>query len=124
MSFGKTFFRAPSYSFFAKMMGRAIITVMSQPKSSHDKNLTEKAPASLWKSILLLIIFVFLAVSLFGAIIFLFISGAQQMGWPPVAHLVIFVAISGIFAWLVKRITDIISGMSQRWFPEEVDPGQ
>lgn len=84
-------------------------------------NATEQAPLSLWKSILLLILFVFAAVSLFGLILYLFISGAQQLGLPPAANIIIFVGISGIFAWLVKRITDIISGMSHYWFPEEVD---
>jgi len=93
---------------------------MMKPK---DKP-AEKAPLSLWKSILLLILFVFAAVSLFGLILVLFISGAQQLGLPPVANILIFVMISGIFAWLVKRMTDIISGMSHYWFSEEVDSNQ
>lgn len=87
----------------------------SETKTSPD------APLSLWKSIILLIALVFVAVTLFGAIIYVFIRGAQQMGLPAVAHVIIFVMISAIFAWLLKRITDIVSGLSQRWFPEEVD---
>jgi membrane protein implicated in regulation of membrane protease activity len=60
-----------------------------------------------------------MAVALFAAIVYLFISGAQRLGLPSTAMIAIFVIISGIFAWLVKRITDIVSGMSQRWFPEQ-----
>ena len=68
----------------------------------------------------LLTIFIFGAVSLFGAIVYLFIRGAEKMGLPLVAHIVIFVVISGIFAWLLKRITDVFSDMSRYWFPEDV----
>ena len=57
-------------------------------------------------------------VALFAIFIYLFVQGAQQMGLPTIANIAIFVIISGIFAWLVKRLTDIISGLSRRWFPE------
>ena len=97
-----------------------MIMAMSQPGDNFGNRIPNQEPLSVWKSIILLIILVFGAVSLFGVIVYLFISGAQRMGWPPAAHIVIFVIISGIFAWLVKRITDIVSGMSQRWFPEEI----
>ncbi len=81
-----------------------------QPKS--------EPPLSLWKAILLIIILVFGLVTLFGTLIYLFIWGVQQMGLPTIANIVIFVIISGIFAWLVKRLTDIIAGLSQQWFSE------
>jgi hypothetical protein len=35
--------------------------------------------------------------------------------------MIIFVIISSIFAWVVKRITDTAAGMSQLWFPEDSD---
>lgn len=34
-------------------------------------------------------------------------------------HLVILVVMSGLFAWLVKRLTDTVAGLSHHWFPEE-----
>ena len=73
---------------------------------------------SFWKAILLIIILVLGMVALFAIFIYLFVQGAQQMGLPTIANIAIFVIISGIFAWLVKRLTDIISGLSRRWFPE------
>jgi hypothetical protein len=98
-----------------------MIIPMNRSARNSEKEPIEREPPSLWKSIILLIIFVFGAVSLFGVILYLFISGAHQMGWPPTAYIVILVVISGIFAWLVKRITDTVSGMSQYWFPEDAD---
>jgi len=98
-----------------------MITVMSQTTPVPENNPTKKAPLPIWQAILLLIGLAFLAVGLFGAIIFLFISGVQQLGLPPAANVVVFILISAVFAWLVKRITDIVSGMSGRWFPEEVN---
>lgn len=89
------------------------------PTTPVSEEQIRRKTSSLWKSILLLVVFVFAAVTLFGAIVYLFISGAQQLDMPSWAYIVIFVIISGIFAWLVKRITDIVSGMSHRWFPEE-----
>jgi len=94
---------------------------MSQVKDPRQNKTTAAAPLSLGKSIILIIILVFMVVGLFGGILFLIVNGAQQMGWPPIVYIVIFVVISGIFAWLVKRITDIVSGMSHVWFPEESD---
>jgi membrane protein implicated in regulation of membrane protease activity len=67
----------------------------------------------------LLIFLVTALVVLFGAIIFLFALGAERLGWPWPAHVTIFVVVSGVFAWLLKRLTDSVSGMSRRWFPEE-----
>jgi membrane protein implicated in regulation of membrane protease activity len=86
--------------------------------SSNQIDPPPKPPSALWKVILLLIALVFLVVALFGVLVYLFTNGAQQLGLPPIVNLAIFVIISGIFAWLIKRLTDIISGMSQRWFPE------
>ena len=85
-----------------------------------DKPQPKSEPTlSLWKAILLIIILVFGLVALFGMLIYLFIWGVQQMGLPTIANIVIFVIISGIFAWLVRRLTEIISGLSRVWFPEE-----
>ena len=87
-----------------------------------DKSPPEsKPPLSLWKAILLIIMLVFGLVTLFGLLIYLFIWGVQQMGLPNIANIAIFVIISGIFAWLIKRLTDVISGLSEVWFPEEDD---
>lgn len=80
-----------------------------------------KAPLSLGKSIILAIILAFVLVSLFGAIVFMFIRGAQQLGLSETAYIAIFVIISGIFAWLVKRLTDIAASLSNLWFPEDSD---
>jgi hypothetical protein len=98
---------------------------MSQSPFKPQEKTNDEAPLSFWKAIVLIILFVFGIVSLFGVLIYLFASGAQQMGLPIIANIVIFVIISGIFAWLVKRLTDIISGLSHLWFPEEFnDRGQ
>jgi hypothetical protein len=78
-----------------------------------------KVAPSLWKSILLIIIFTFAVVTLFGLIVFLFITGAEGMGLSPTGHVAILVVISGVFAWLVKRMSDTVSSMSHLWFPEE-----
>ncbi len=96
-----------------------MINDMNQPPVTPENKESEKAPLSLWKSILLLILLAFVMVSLFGVMIYLFISGVQQMGLSAVAGVAIFVLISGVFAWLLKRVTDIVSGMGRRWFPEE-----
>jgi hypothetical protein len=53
--------------------------------------------------------------------VYLLLSGAEQLGLPVVFHIAIFVIVSGVFAWLLKRITDIGSGMSRLWFPEDDD---
>jgi hypothetical protein len=85
-----------------------------------DRKTTEASP-SLWKSIILVIVLAFGIVSLFGVIIFLLLSGAQRLELSTEGYIAIFVLISGIFAWLVKRISDTASGMSHLWFPEEPD---
>jgi len=92
---------------------------MNQTTPIASNESLKKAPLPLWKAILLLILFAFVAVALFAGIVYLFISGAQQLGLPSAAMIAMFVIISGIFAWLVKRITDIVSDMGQRWFPEQ-----
>ena len=96
-----------------------MITVMNQPTGNSEEKAAKKDLPSLWQSIILLIIFTVVAVSLFGLIVYLFIRGAEQLGLPLVVHIGIFVAISGVFAWLLKRISDMVSGMSQYWFPED-----
>jgi uncharacterized integral membrane protein len=94
---------------------------MSRPSPEPKEKTTQETPLSLWKAIILIILLVFGIVSLFGVLIYLFTSGAQQMDLPTIANIVIFVIISGIFAWLIKRLTDTISGLSHLWFPEETD---
>jgi len=94
---------------------------MSQPLPNDQAKPTEKAPPSLWKSIVYIIIFTFGIVALFGVILFLFIRGAQQSGLSTTGYIAIFILISGVFAWLVKRVSDTASGMSHLWFPEESD---
>jgi hypothetical protein len=94
---------------------------MSQHDPLHKDRIPAKAAPSLWKSILVVIAFTFMIVALFGLIVFLFISGAEGMGLSPIGHVAILVFISGVFAWLVKRMSDTASGMSQLWFPEESD---
>jgi membrane protein implicated in regulation of membrane protease activity len=98
-----------------------MIILMNQSPGNSKIDKATKNPPPLCQSIILLIIFTFGVVTLFGAIVYLFISGAEQLGLPLAVHIGIFVVISGIFAWLVKRITDMVSGMSQHWFPEDDD---
>ena len=80
-----------------------------------------KNPPSLAKSILLIILFTFGIVALFGLIIFMLLRGGQQLGLSPAGYLAILIVTTGIFAWLVKRISDTVSGMSDRWFPPDSD---
>jgi hypothetical protein len=80
-----------------------------------------KPVLSFWKAIILIIVLVFGLVALFGILIYLFIWGIRQMGLPTIANIAILVIISGIFAWLIKRISDIFSELSRHWFPEEGD---
>ena len=96
-----------------------MILVVNQQFDQAKGKTIKKEPLSLWKSIILLIIFTFGAVALFGAIVYLFIKGAEQLGLPLFVHVAIFVVVSGIFAWLLKRITDIGSDMGRYWFPED-----
>ncbi|MDX1520251.1 MAG: hypothetical protein R3264_01330 [Anaerolineae bacterium] len=86
-------------------------------KPAKDK----QPPLTLWKMIVLLIVLAFVLVTLFAMMVYLFTNSFQQMGFPPIVNLVIFVIISGIFAWLLKRLTDIVSNLSHLWFPEETD---
>ena len=88
---------------------------------SKNNKIDQRPPLGLWKAIILIIILTFGLVAVFSIIVYGFINGAQQMGLPPIVNLTIFVIISGIFAWLLKRLTDIISGMSRLWFPEDND---
>jgi hypothetical protein len=91
---------------------------MDPEKNSSRKS---KPPVSIWTSIGLLILFSFAVVSLFGALIYIFVQGAQQLGLSRLGQIVILVIISGIFAWLLKRISDSISSLSHWWFPDEED---
>jgi hypothetical protein len=79
---------------------------------------TSQAPLPLWQMIGLLILFAFVVVALFGLLVYLFTSGARLLGFPPEAWIVIFMLLSGVFAWLLKRVTDVVAGMSTLWFPE------
>lgn len=88
------------------------------PRPSGD---SPKPPPGVWPSILLLIIFVCFIVTLFSGLIYLFVGGAERLAWPAWAYVVILVVISGIFAWLVKRLTDSVAGLSHYWFPEDSD---
>ena len=92
---------------------------MSQSGRNNKDLSTQQAPLSLWKFIVLIILFTFAVVALFGVIIYLLVNGAQQMGLSATSYVVILVVISGVFAWLVKRVSDTISGMSHHWFSEE-----
>jgi drug/metabolite transporter (DMT)-like permease len=98
-----------------------MISSVSQTDTEPKEATTPKAPPSLGMTILLLMVFTCLIVGLFGLLIFLFISGAQRLEWPPLAYIVIFVTVLGIFAWLVKRITDTVASLSRFWFPEDLD---
>ena len=93
---------------------------MDQPTPANSET-PEKPPIAFWKAIVLVIIFVFGIVALFGLFIYIFIGGAEQMGLSTTGQIAIFVVITGIFAWLVKRLSDVFSGMSRHWFPEEAD---
>ena len=93
---------------------------MSRPSAKQDRT-AQGAPLTLWKAIIAIIMLVFGIVCLFGLLIYFFTRGVQQMGLPAVANIAIFVIISGIFAWLVKRLADMISGLGRYWFPEEAD---
>lgn len=94
---------------------------MTQPDPPPERKAKPKARLSLWPSIVLAIILAFGLVGLFGLIVFLFARGAQQMGLSTPAYVAILVAVSGIFAWALKRLTDIAAGMSRLWFPEDSD---
>jgi hypothetical protein len=88
--------------------------------ASQDKN-SHKTPPSLWKSIVFIILFTFVIVLLFGLIIFFLISSAQAVGISTAGYVIILVVISGVFAWLIKRLSDTVSGLSSHWFSDESD---
>ena len=92
---------------------------MNDDSNSEPNVKTQQAPLSFWKSVILIIVFVFVIVILFGLLVYLFLRGAQQMGMSTPVFIAIFVIISGIFAWLIKRLSDTVSGMSRYWFPED-----
>ena len=98
-----------------------MIPLMNRPVDNSKEEITKSHPPSLWQSIVLLIIFAFGVVILFGAMVYLLLSGAEQLGLPFIFHVAIFVVVSGVFAWLLKRITDIGSSMSRHWFSEDDD---
>ena len=85
----------------------------------NDSSRKPKPPFSIWASIGLLILFSFVIVILFGALIYIFVQGAEQLGLSSLGQIAILVVISGIFAWLLKRISDAVSGLSHWWFPNE-----
>ena len=93
--------------------------IMSGPNDQPKTNNAEATPPSFGKSVILIIIFSFAIVALFAVILFLLIRGGQQVGLSTTGYIAIFVVISGIFAWLVKRLSDTVSGMSRYWFSEE-----
>ncbi len=80
-----------------------------------------KPPLPLWAAILLMILLAFVIVGLFGALIYMFAGGAEQLGLSSTGQIVIFLGISGIFAWLLKRISDAASDAGHYWFPDEQD---
>lgn len=92
---------------------------MSRPVAGDEEKPQPEAPLPLWGAILLVIVLVCGVVGLFGALVFLLINGALQLGLPPVVYLVIFVTVSGIFAWLIKRLADIFLKASRLWFSDE-----
>jgi flagellar basal body-associated protein FliL len=94
---------------------------MNQVNNQDNHKPPKKRTPSIWASILLLIILTFGLVALFGLIVFLFINGAERMGLPGAVHVAILVLISGVFAWLLKRLSDAISSLSHIWFPEDSD---
>ena len=91
------------------------------PSKTPQKSSPPKPPLGLWPTILLIILIAFGLVALFGLLVYLFLDGVQRLNLPTVVYLTIFVIISGIFAWLIKRLTDIVSGMSHLWFPEDTE---
>ncbi|NJN97748.1 MAG: hypothetical protein HC875_28550 [Anaerolineales bacterium] len=94
---------------------------MTQSAPPPENKTKPKTPLSVWPSIVLAIVLAFGLVGLFGLIVFLFARGAQQMGLSTPAYIVILVVVSGVFAWALKRLTDIAAGMSRLWFPEDSD---
>ena len=46
---------------------------------------------------------------------------AEALGVSTAGYIAILVIVSGVFAWLVKRMSDTVSGLSSYWFSEESD---
>jgi len=92
---------------------------MNRPDDESKSYKTETSPPSFGKSVILIIIFTFAIVALFAVILFFLIRGVQQVGLSTTGYIAIFVVISGIFAWLVKRLSDTVSSLSHHWFSEE-----
>ena len=80
-----------------------------------------KPPLPLWAAILLSVVLAFVIVGLFGALIYLFTGGAEQLGLSTTGQILIFLGISGVFAWLLKRLSDAASNAGRYWFPDEQD---
>lgn len=95
-----------------------MIRLMNEHRPTLPQNHQKKVP-SLWLAIVLAILLACGAVILFGAFIYVFSNGAEQLGFSTPGILVVFVIISGIFAWLVKRFSDAASDLSRVWFPED-----
>lgn len=94
---------------------------MNPPTSPGRPGDSPTPPPGLWPSILLLVVFVCAIVSLFSGLVYLLVGGAERLGWPAWAYVAILVVVSGVFAWLVKRLTDTVAGLSHYWFPEDSD---
>lgn len=78
-----------------------------------------KPPLPLWAAILLAIVLAFVIVGLFGALIYLFTGGAERLGVSTTGQILIFLGVSGIFAWLLKRLSDAASDAGRYWFADE-----
>lgn len=90
---------------------------------SHKPNpTTQKPPLSLGKFIGLMIVFAVIVVVLFGGLVFAFATGAQKLGLSTPIYIAIFLVISAILAWLLKRVSDAAADLSRAWFPEDTDP--
>jgi membrane protein implicated in regulation of membrane protease activity len=82
-------------------------------------NRPAKPPLPLGVAILLLILATFVVVAVFGALVIMFIIGAKSLGLPPAGYVAVVVLISGVFAWLVKRLSEAVSEWGRQWFPED-----
>jgi hypothetical protein len=83
-------------------------------------NQPRKPPLPLGAAIVLIILATVVIVAEFGALVFMFITGAGKMGLSTTGYVAILVLISGVFAWLVKRLSDTVTEWGRLWFPEDV----
>lgn len=90
--------------------------MMGSMKPSGKNNPDAPKIWPLWLSISVLIVGVFGVVTLFGLIVYGFSRGAARLGLSTTAQVALLVIISGVFAWLVKRLTDIVVEVSRYWF--------